>query len=152
MASTFGPIPPHHDVTIRLTNNNFIIWRALSSSPTYGVQSLWATSMAPLPHLSSLSLPQLLLILTLSLIRPMIGGMIRINRSLRSSLLHVWGDSSRCGCCYYVQGGVGTLQRMFSSSTRAHVIYIRVDLATSKKCDLSAVDYSRKIKGLATDL
>ena len=26
--ATFGPIPLHHAVTIRLTKNNFIIWRA----------------------------------------------------------------------------------------------------------------------------
>ena len=42
-----------------------------------------------------------------------------------------------------------TLQRMFSSSTCARTVQIRVELATSKKCDLSAADYFCKIKGLA---
>ena len=38
---------------------------------------------------------------------------------------------------------------MFSSSTRARIVQICVELATSKKRDLSAADYFRKIKGLA---
>ena len=42
-----------------------------------------------------------------------------------------------------------TLQRMFSSSTRARTIQICVELATSKKRDLSAASYFCKIKGLA---
>ena len=41
-----------------------------------------------------------------------------------------------------------TLQRMFSSSTCARIVQIRVELTTSKKCDLSAADYFCKIKGL----
>ena len=45
-----------------------------------------------------------------------------------------------------------TLQRMFSSSTCAHTVQICNELATSKKCDLSAADYFCKIKGLATEL
>ena len=45
-----------------------------------------------------------------------------------------------------------TLQRMFSSSTCARTVQIRVELATSKKCDLSAADYFCKIKGMATEL
>jgi hypothetical protein len=28
MSTTFAPIPLHHAVTIRLTKNNFLIWRA----------------------------------------------------------------------------------------------------------------------------
>lgn len=44
------------------------------------------------------------------------------------------------------------LQRMFSSTTRARSVQIRVDLATAKKRDLSAADYFRKIKGLASEL
>ena len=45
-----------------------------------------------------------------------------------------------------------TLQRIFSSSTRARTVQIRVELATSKKRDLSAANYFHKIKGLATEL
>ena len=45
-----------------------------------------------------------------------------------------------------------TLQRMFSSSTRARTTQIRVELATSKKRDQSAVNYFCKIKELATEL
>ena len=44
-----------------------------------------------------------------------------------------------------------TLQRMFLSSTRARTVQIRVELATSKKRDLFAANYFRKIKGLATE-
>jgi hypothetical protein len=39
------------------------------------------------------------------------------------------------------------LQRMFALASRARAIQLRVDLATSKKHDLSAADYFRKIKG-----
>ena len=42
-----------------------------------------------------------------------------------------------------------TLQRMFSSSTRARIVQIRVKLAMSKKRDQSAANYFLKIKGLA---
>ena len=45
-----------------------------------------------------------------------------------------------------------TLQRMFSSATRARAVQVRVDLATTKKRDLSAADYFRKIKSLASEL
>jgi hypothetical protein len=45
-----------------------------------------------------------------------------------------------------------TLQRQFASATRAHTVQIRVELATTKKRDLLAADYFRKVKGLATEL
>ena len=45
-----------------------------------------------------------------------------------------------------------TLQLMFSSSTLARTIQIRVELATSKKRDMSTANYFRKIKGLGTKL
>ena len=45
-----------------------------------------------------------------------------------------------------------TLQRMFSSSTRARTIQIHVELAMSKKHDLSVAHYFHKIKGMATEL
>ena len=45
-----------------------------------------------------------------------------------------------------------TLQRMLSSTTRARTVQIRVELATTKKRDLSAAAYFRKIKGLASEL
>lgn len=44
------------------------------------------------------------------------------------------------------------LQRMFSSSTRARTVQIRVELATTKKHGLSAADYFRKIKNLAIEM
>ena len=42
-----------------------------------------------------------------------------------------------------------TLQRMFSSSTRARTVRTRVELATSKKRNQCAANYLHKIKGLA---
>ena len=45
-----------------------------------------------------------------------------------------------------------TLRRMFSSATRARAVQVCVDLATTKKRDLSAADYFRKIKSLASEL
>ena len=45
-----------------------------------------------------------------------------------------------------------TLERMFSSATRARAVQIRIELATTKKRDLSASDYFRRIKGLASAL
>lgn len=44
------------------------------------------------------------------------------------------------------------LKRMFSSAIRARAVQVRVDLATTKKRDLSAADYFRKIKSLAAEL
>jgi hypothetical protein len=45
-----------------------------------------------------------------------------------------------------------SLQRKFSSSTRARTVQIRVELATAKKRDMMAADYYRKITGLANEL
>jgi hypothetical protein len=45
-----------------------------------------------------------------------------------------------------------SLQRQFSSSTKARTLQLRVQLATAKKRDLSAADYFRKIKGIAIEL
>lgn len=44
------------------------------------------------------------------------------------------------------------LQRMFSSSTKARTVQIRVELATTNKHGLSAADYFRKIKNLAIEM
>jgi hypothetical protein len=44
------------------------------------------------------------------------------------------------------------LNRMFASASRARVVQIRVELATTKKCDLSTDDYFRKIKSLASEM
>jgi hypothetical protein len=44
------------------------------------------------------------------------------------------------------------LQRRFASVTRARTVQLCIELATTKKRDLSAADYFRKVKGLATDL
>lgn len=41
---------------------------------------------------------------------------------------------------------------MFSSVTGARAVQVRIDLTTTKKRDLSASDYFRKVKGLASDL
>jgi hypothetical protein len=45
-----------------------------------------------------------------------------------------------------------SLQKKFASSTKARMVQIRVELVTSKKCDLSAADFFRKIMGLANEL
>ncbi|XP_023544061.1 uncharacterized protein LOC111803757 [Cucurbita pepo subsp. pepo] len=91
--ATFGPIPLHHAVTIRLTKNNFIIWRAQL-----------------LPYLRSTKL---------------MG---------------------------YLDGTNAAPAKMVPSSTAADAELIRVELATSKKRDQSAVNYFCKIKELATEL
>jgi hypothetical protein len=45
-----------------------------------------------------------------------------------------------------------SLQKKFASSTKARTVQIRVELATSKKCDLSAADFFHKIMGFANEL
>jgi hypothetical protein len=44
------------------------------------------------------------------------------------------------------------LNRMFASASRARVVQIRVELATTKKRNLSMDDYFRKIKRLASEM
>lgn len=41
---------------------------------------------------------------------------------------------------------------MFSSTVRARAVQVHVDLATTKKRDMPAADYFRKIKGYASEL
>ena len=45
-----------------------------------------------------------------------------------------------------------SFQRKFSSSTRARIVQIHVELATAKKRDMTAADYYRKTTGLANEL
>jgi hypothetical protein len=45
-----------------------------------------------------------------------------------------------------------SFQKKSASSTKARTVQIRVELATSKKCDLSAADFFRKIMGLTNEL
>jgi hypothetical protein len=45
-----------------------------------------------------------------------------------------------------------SLQTKFASSTKARTMQIHVELTTSKKRDLSAADFFRKITGLTNEL
>jgi hypothetical protein len=45
-----------------------------------------------------------------------------------------------------------SLRMKFTSSTKAHIVQIRVELATSRQHELSVADFFRKITGLANEL
>jgi hypothetical protein len=150
MSSTFVPI--HHAVTIRLNKTNYILWRAQL-----------------LPYLRS---TKLIGFIDGSIVEPpkLVPSSTAVGAELVPNSAHGrWYDQDQqllSGLLSSITEELlldvvsastakeawDTLQRMFSSAVRARVVQVRIDLATTKKRDLSAADYFRKIKGFASEL
>jgi hypothetical protein len=150
--TSFAPIPIHHAVTVRLNNTNYLIWRAqllpyLRSVKLMGY--LDGTIPAPGKMIASSTAAGAEQVLNPVYERwydqdqRLLSGLLS---SMSEEILHDVIDATSSKEAW------NSLQKKFASSTRARTVQIRVELATSKKRDLSAVDYFRKIKGLATEL
>lgn len=152
MATAFAPIPLHHAVTIRLTKNNFIIWRVqllpyLRSMKLMGYLDGSITAPAKLVTSSAAAGTDLVL-------NPAYDWWYDQDQQVLSGLLSSISNEilQDVVAATTSKEAWDTLQRMFSSATRARIVQIRVELATTKKRDLSAADYFCKIKGLASEL
>ena len=116
MSSTFGSIPPHHAVTIRLTKNNFIIW-CVQLLPC-----LWSTKF--MGYLDgTIVAPAKLVPSSIAAHDQDQHVLSCLLSSMFEEILHdvVVATTSK--------EAWDTLQWMFSSSTRARAVQIRVELA-----------------------
>lgn len=152
MSSTFAPIPIHHAVTIRLNKTNYMLWRAqllpyLRSTKLIGF--IDGSISAPPKLVASSTAEGAELVPNPAYDRwydqdqQLLSGLL--SSMTEDLLLDVVSAST-------AKEAWDTLKRMFSSAVRARAVQVRVDLATTKKRDMSAADYFRKIKGYASAL
>jgi hypothetical protein len=152
MASSFVPIPIHHAVTIRLTKSNFLLWRAqllpfLRSAKLMGY--LDGSLSPPAQQIASTSDNGITMVSNPDYDRWFDQDQQVLSGLLSSMSEEVLRDVISASTS---KEAWDILQRMFFSATRARMVQIRVELATSKKRDLSAADFFRRIKGLANEL
>jgi hypothetical protein len=141
MASSFTPIPFHSAITIRLTKSNYLLWRAqllpyLRSTKLLGF--LDGSSPAPPKEIPVSSTPGDELITN-----PAYEWWLDKDQQVLSGLLSSMSEEILPDVVT-----AKTSKAVWDTLQRP----ICVELATTKKCDLSAVDYFRKVKGLATEL
>jgi hypothetical protein len=139
----------YHAVTIRLTETNYLIWRAqllpyLRSTKLIGY--LDGSLPAPPKQVASSSED--------GAANPAYQRWYDQDQQVLSGLLSSISEDILRDLIDATSSKVvwDMLQRRFASATRARTVQLRVELATTKKRDLSAADYFRKVKGLATDL
>ncbi|KAK4433482.1 hypothetical protein Salat_1110500 [Sesamum alatum] len=148
MATAFAPIPLHHAVTIHLTKTNFLIWRAqllpyLRSTKLLGYLDGSIAAPAQYVNAGAAQVPNPAYTQWYDQDQQVLSGLLS---SISEEVLQDVVDATTSKEAW------DTLQRMFSSTTRARIVQIRVDLATTKKLHLSAVEYFRKIKGLSSKM
>ena len=150
-SSTMASIPIHQVVTIRLTKANYLLWRAqllpfLRSMKLMGF--LDGSNPAPAKLVAASTAG------TEPTLNPAYERWYDQDQQLLSGLL----SSMTAEVLHDVVEATSSkevwdsLQKKFASSTKARTVQIRVELATTKKRDLSAADFFRKITGLATEL
>jgi hypothetical protein len=150
---TMAPIPIHQAITIRLTKSNYLLWRAqllpyLRSSKLMGF--LDGSNPAPKQFISTATTTGEIE----EALNPAYGTWYDQDQLLLSGLLSSMTEEVlRDVMAATSSRAVWTsLHRKFASSTKARTVQLRVDLATSKKQDLSAADFYHKITGLASEL
>jgi hypothetical protein len=146
------PIPLHHVVTIRLTKSNYLLWRAqlvpfLRSAKLMGY--LDGTLPAPAQLIASSTATGAAQVANPAYIRWYDQDQQLLSGLLSSMTEDVLRDVVAATSSKEVWD---SLQKKFSSSTRARTVQIRVELATAKKRDSTAADYYHKITGLANEL
>ncbi|CAA0809936.1 Unknown protein [Striga hermonthica] len=150
--TTFAPIPVHHAVRLRLSKTNYTLWRAqllpfLRGSDLLGY--LDGSIAAPSKYVPSSTAEGAELISNPAYTRwynqdqQILSGMLS---SITEEMLPDVVDAATSKEAW------DTLQRMFSSANRARAVQVRLELVNTKKRDLTAADYFRKIKGYATEL
>ncbi|KAK4415341.1 hypothetical protein Salat_2641500 [Sesamum alatum] len=148
MVTAFAPIPLHNAVRIRLTKTNFLIWRAqllpyLRSTKLLGYLDGSIAVPAQYVNAGAAQVPNPAYSQWYDQDQQVLSGLLS---SISEEVLQDVVDATTSKEAW------DTLQRMFLSTTRARIVQIRVDLATTKKLDLSAADYFRKIKGLSSEM
>jgi hypothetical protein len=150
--TTFAPIPIHHAVTIWLNKTNYTLWRAqllpyLRSTKLIGF--IDGTITAPAKHIPASTAEG-----ADPVPNPAYGVWYDQDQQLLSGLLSSMSEDMLQDVVTATTSKEAwdILKRMFSSTTRAHAVQVRIDLAVAKKNDLSAADYFRKIKSLASEL
>lgn len=142
----------HHAVTVRLSKANFLLWRAqllsyLRSNNLMGY--IDGTKAAPPMKIPMSTAPGATLI-----DNPDYVVWNNTDQQLLSGLFSTMSEEVLRDVITATtsQEVWDSLQKKFSSSTRARTVQLRVELATAQKRDLSATDYFSKIKNLATEM
>jgi hypothetical protein len=150
---TMAPIPIHQAITTRHTKSNYLLWRAqllpyLRSSKLIGF--LDGSNPASKQFISTATTTGEIE----EALNPAYDTWYDQDQQLLSGLLSLMTEEVlRDVMATTSSREVWTsLHRKFASSTEARTVQLRVDLATSKKQDLSAADFYRKITGLASKL
>jgi hypothetical protein len=152
MASSFAPIPLHHAVTIRLTKNNYLLRRAQLlpfRRSTKLISYLDGTLPPPPKQVPASTALDAELLPNPAYDRWYDQDQQVLNVLLSSISVDILHDVVQAKTSKAVWD---MLQRQFASATRARTVQIRVKLATTRQRDLSASDYFRKVKRLATEL
>lgn len=143
-------VPIHQAVTIRLTKTNFLLWRAQLLPYLCGAKLLgYVDGSFPAPATEILATDG-----TTTIPNPAYASWYDQDQQVLSGLF----SSMKEEVLFDVMDAKSSKQawdiltNMFSSTTRARIVQIRMDLATIKKRDLSASDYFLKIKSYASDL
>jgi hypothetical protein len=152
MAMTFASIPIHHAVTIKLTKKNYLLWHApllpyLRSTNLMGY--LDGSTPMPAKQVASSTAAGAELVSNPAYTAWYNQDQQLLSGLLSSMVVDVLHDVSHAASS---KEAWDILKRMFSTSTRARTVQICVELATSKKLDLSAANYFAKIKNLAAEM
>ncbi|KAJ0963639.1 hypothetical protein J5N97_028761 [Dioscorea zingiberensis] len=139
----------HHLIDVKLTRNNYLLWKVqflpyLRSQqflgyvdgtivcPSKTITQATTEGATQVPNPTWLQQDQLVLsVLLSSLSEEVLSQVLFLSTSF-----DVWT----------------TLERMFSSQSRARIMQIRLELSTTQKKELSVLDYFNKMKGLADTL
>jgi uncharacterized membrane protein YgcG len=155
ISSTYTPTsltPVHHLITIKLTRDNYLLWRAqivpyLRGQHLYGF--LDGSTVAPLPTISLVTDG-----LTTTAPNPVFTSWHLQDQLILSALIsslskNVLAHVVKCTTAREVWI---TLARMFTSQSRARTMQIHYQLATLRKGDLSIADFFHRFTGLADTL
>lgn len=139
-------------MTIRLTKSNFLLWRAQLLPCLRGLNLMGfidgsvAVPAKEVPSSNDVGAPLVP--------NPAYTTWYNEDQQVLSGLLSTMKEEvlSDVVAATTSKEAWDIIKKMFSSSTRARIVQIRVELATTKKRDLSAAAYFSKIKSLASEL
>uniref|UniRef100_A0A2N9HTS2 Reverse transcriptase Ty1/copia-type domain-containing protein n=1 Tax=Fagus sylvatica TaxID=28930 RepID=A0A2N9HTS2_FAGSY len=155
ISSTYTPTsltPVHHLITIKLTRDNYLLWRAqivpyLRGQHLYGF--LDGSTVAPLPTISLVTDG-----LTTTAPNPVFTSWHLQDQLILSALISSLSENvlAHVVKCTTAREVWTTLARMFTSQSRARTMQIHYQLATLRKGDLSIADFFHRFTGLADTL
>jgi hypothetical protein len=152
MVTTFGSIPIHHVVTIKLTKKNYLLWRAQLLPYLRSINLMGYLDGSTLAQAKQVALS--IAAGTELISNPAYTAWYNQDQQLISGLLSTMAEDVLRDVSHAASSKEAwdILKGMFSTSTQAHMVQIRVELTTTKELDLSVANYFTKIKNLAAEM